>query len=205
MTKRIHKKKMRCSSSTRLMIKQLIEQYKLDSGNDCTKLLINKYMHEENHAEHSQKLFGAFVKELSRYVEQFSNSVFLKLKLGKLQKQNFSQEEFFEKYKLNGLDDELTMRLTDDQMDFIDKDCKQQNINFTTLVNFMLNYELYILTWNESIYDLVISLLQSVREDVRSRQNSFGERRDKTQFFNQHIFPAYSALHDELKKTKKSI
>jgi len=134
------------------MIKQLIEQYKLDSGNDCTKLLINKYMHEENHAEHSQKLFGAFVKELSRYVEQFSNSVFLKLKLGKLQKQNFSQEEFFDKYKLNSLDDELTMRLTDDQMDFIDKDCKQQNINFTTLVNFMLNYELYILTWNESIY-----------------------------------------------------
>jgi hypothetical protein len=202
MNNKFYKKKMRYSSSLRSMINKLKEQYKLDSGNDCVKLLLNRYMHEVFDEEHIQLLISTFVCEVRNYIEQFSNSSILKLRLRNLQKQNFSKGDFIDKYNLKILDDDLTMRLTDDQMKFIDEMCQLHNINFTTQVNNMLITELSILERNTSIYDLVTDLLSSIKEDATSEQNSFGQRRSKTRFFNQILLPAYNALTDELKKHK---
>lgn len=202
MNYKFYKKKMRYSSSLRSMINKLKEQYKLDSGNDCVKLLLNRYMHEVFDEEHIQLLISTFVCEVRNYIEQFSNSSILKLRLRNLQKQNFSKGDFVEKYNLNVLDDDLTMRLTDDQMKFIDEMCQLQNINFTTQVNNILINELSILEWVTLIYDLVTYLLSSLKGDATSEQNSFGQRRSKTRFFNQILLPAYNALTVELKKHK---
>jgi hypothetical protein len=197
-----YKKKMRYSSSLRSMINKLKDQYKLDSGNDCVKLLLNRYMHEVFDEEHIQLLISTFVCEVRNYNEQFSSSTLLKRLLTNLQELNLSFDAFVDKYNLNALDDDLTMRLTDDQMSFIEEMCSLREINFTKQVNDMLITELSILEWNASIYDLVNDLLSSIKGDATSEQNSFGQKRSKTRFYNQILLPAYNVLTDELKKHK---
>lgn len=202
MNNKFHKKKMRYSSSLRSMINKLKEQYKLDSGNDCVKLLINKNMQDKYDEKNIQLLFSNFVSVVNNYLEQFSSSTLLKRFLTNLQELNLSFDAFVNEYNLNVLDDDLTMRLTGDQMSFIEEMCSLREINFTKQVNDMLITELSILEWNTSIYDLATDLLSSLKGDATSEQNSFGQRRSKTRFFNQILLPAYNALTDELKKHK---